>query len=308
MNMNDFKIPVTGVYGIKIKRKVGTDMEYIEDFGKCNNMLLDGFFVRAALGILQPSSWLFFVGTGSNPVVATQSQLTNLLEPSSNFAAATELDVEIVGSDYFMGVTGEASWDLGAIVGNISEIGVSLRSDGSSTELDSRALITPAALTVTAEDQLVVSYTLRAKIPTTQPTFNVTLDGVATTITMETRNCTALVPWRVSNTFMRSNPYNFGLIQVSSTQELDNDPTVSTDISDSGYFYGTTSSSESGNTRVVTTSMSINDMNHPTPIKYIAYSTDYYSTPLFGLHFNPPFTKDASKAFSMSISYTLVRG
>lgn len=179
---------VSGVYGIKVLRNAGTDKERLEDFGESKNMLLDGFFDRFASGNLDPSKWYFFVGSGTTPAVATQTQLVNKIG-DFKYANALKNDNVKVGSDYIASSTGEGKWELGDIVGNISEVGVRM-GDRIGDTVDSRALIVddqgnPTTITVTAEDKLEISYTLKCVIPIEQHVSVTDIGGVQTTCTLE---------------------------------------------------------------------------------------------------------------------------
>lgn len=179
---------VSGVYGIKVLRNAGTDKEHLEDFGESPNMLLDGFFERFASGNLSTSTWRMFVGSGTTPVEATQTQLVSQVGSYDQMSVTSNDNVK-VGSDYIVSSTGVAEWAIGAIVGNISEVGVRLGGLIGST-VDSRALIvdsqgSPTTITVTAEDKLEISYTLKAVIPIEQVVSVHDFAGVQTTCTVE---------------------------------------------------------------------------------------------------------------------------
>ncbi|MBE0418560.1 hypothetical protein EI165_00300 [Pseudoalteromonas nigrifaciens] len=179
---------VSGVYGIKVLRNAGTDKEHLEDFGESPNMLLDGFFDRFAKGNLGSSTWYMFVGSGTTPVEATQTQLVSQVGNYDSLTASANDNVKS-GNDYIASSTGTAEWAIGAIVGNISEVGVKLGTIIGST-VDSRALIVdsqgdPTTITVTSEDKLEISYTLKAIIPIEQVVSVHDFAGVQTTCTVE---------------------------------------------------------------------------------------------------------------------------
>lgn len=126
------------------------------------------------------NSWALFnrasVGTGSaaptlgdtnlqNPLATVNSSTSDVVQNSYTYDSVSDSFI------YTMGKT--LSFALGAVVGNVSEVGVFSTTSslsGNSSPLFSRALVTdglgnPTTIAVTAEDQLVVTYTLTGIIP-----------------------------------------------------------------------------------------------------------------------------------------------
>lgn len=298
---------VSGVYGIKVLRNAGTDKEHLEDFGESPNMLLDGFFERFASGDLSFNSWLMFVGTGTTPVVATQTQLVSLVGRPTSVNAAVNNNVK-VDSDYIASSTGVAEWPIGVIVGNISEVGIRLGSRRSST-VDSRALIidsqgSPTTITVTAEDKLVVNYTLKYIIPIEQHVSVVDFAGTQTTCTLERVAVLDSNRNSLKTAFVQGFP---GLIKGSHSQELINNP-ESTENSGTTYNIDITYSTPESLVRRTSYFLKTNSGNTSLGLKYVfipASIGQYY--PFMGVHFDPPIPKDTTNTLTLDFDYTLTR-
>lgn len=116
------------------------------------------------------------VGTGSTAPLVTDTGLATELTRTS-----TRVDISpspaLVGSTYEYATRQQYTFPLGGVVGNIAEIGVG-RSAG---PLVTRALIKdalgdPTVITVGAEEQLIVIYTLVKVIPTASSAGVLTID------------------------------------------------------------------------------------------------------------------------------------
>ena len=298
---------VSGVYGIKVLRNAGTDKEHLEDFGESPNMLLDGFFERFASGDLRPSRWNMFVGSGTTPVDATQTQLVSQIG-SYEQMNVTKNDNVKVGSDYIVSSTGVAEWDIGDIIGNISEVGVKIGPTIGST-VDSRALIVdsqgnPTTITVTSEDKLVISYTLKYIIPTQQHVSVVDFLGVPTTCTLETTNALERSSWSLVTAFAKFNPN----LTHSTTQELVNNPELDKTSSISRSDVNRSYSSPQNGVRRVSFFANTDGCNYTTGLKYVmleGYRSS--SARVIGLHFDPPIAKDNTKTLTLNFDFTLTR-
>jgi hypothetical protein len=288
-------------------RNAGTDKEHLEDFGESPNMLLDGFFERFASGGLMPTNWYMFVGSGATPVDSTQTQLASQVGSYVQMSVTSNNNVK-VGEDYIASSTGLAEWAMGDIVGNISEVGVRIGSIIGST-VDSRALIVdtqgaPTAITVTAEDKLLISYTLKYIIPTQQHVSVVDFLGVPTTCTLETLNALNNLFWNMEIAFANFRAY----LTHSKTQELVNNPELNRTSSFSGSTVTRYYSSPQNGVRRVSFFANTDDVNQSTGLKYVM-TTGNSSTSevLLGLHFDPPIPKDNTKTLTLNFDFTLTR-
>lgn len=115
------------------------------------------------------------VGTGSATPTLGDTDLQNPLAIANSTAAdilQNSYTYDSVSDSFIFTMAKTLSFALGAVVGNVSEIGVfsSSSSTGNSSPLFSRALVVdalgdPTTIPVTAEDQLVITYTLTGVIP-----------------------------------------------------------------------------------------------------------------------------------------------
>lgn len=298
---------VSGVYGIKVLRNAGTDKEHLEDFGESPNMLLDGFFERFASGNLDTYRWYMFVGSGTTPVDATQTQLVSQVGNNDQMFPRSNDNVK-VGNDYIASTTGVAEWGIGDIVGNISEAGIRLGTISGST-VDSRALIVdsqgnPTTITVTAEDKLVISYTLKYIIPTQPHTSVIDFAGVQTTCTLETINALRKDIWSLDTALA-----TFGTsLNYSGAQELVNNPEIGATSSFKRSNISKTYSKPSTGVRRLSFFATTEDCNEPLGLKYLATSgIRSYSHMALGMHFDPPIPKDNTKTLTLNLDFALTR-
>lgn len=299
---------VSGVYGIKVLRNAGTDKEHLEDFGESPNMLLDGFFERFSSGNLDSYRWYMFVGTGTTPVDATQTQLVSQVGNNDQMVPRTNDNVK-VGNDYIASTRAVAEWDIGDIVGNISEVGVRLGARMGST-VDSRALIVdsqgnPTTITVTAEDKLVINYTLKYIIPAQQHVSVVDFAGVQTTCTLETLNALNKNVWSFDSVLAKF----FTILNHSGTQELVNNPELGpTSSSFNQSSISITYSEPSTGARRLSFFADTEDCNEPLGLKYLTTTgVNSYGYMAIGMHFDPPIPKDTTKTLTLNLDFTLTR-
>ncbi|WP_407829368.1 hypothetical protein [Shewanella algae] len=121
------------------------------------------------------------VGTGTTEPQTTDSGLENSIASSqiTTIAASRTID----GSSFIYKKTMTAVFNIGSVVGNISEAGLSESSNN--TQCLSRVLFkddlgNPVVIPVTAEDQLIVEYELQTSLPW-HTTEVIDVDGVQTT-------------------------------------------------------------------------------------------------------------------------------
>lgn len=176
--MIEIKNKLSGEYRVNVVRSDGS----VEDTGWMKNLVLDAGLDYIGTG----SSWLAYckVGTGSTTPAVGQTSLAVFL--ASNSSSST--NVYNIGASTYAGrydVT--YTFNLGAVVGNITELGAGWNS-ASSGGLFSRALIVdgagvPTSLSVTSADQLIVFYRLTCTPELTDATYNVTISGVVYSVT-----------------------------------------------------------------------------------------------------------------------------
>lgn len=164
-----------GIFSIEVIRGNGL----IENYQAPNLVLDSGIAIATAnaLGITSDSLLTnCVVGTGATPPAVTDTGLVAQLAVSPSGVRQSGTYSYNSGTDELSAVTVmQYAFTLGAVVGNISEIGIRPISQ---TNLFSRALIvdgggSPTTITVTASDQLIVNYTLTGTI---SRTVNYTMD------------------------------------------------------------------------------------------------------------------------------------
>lgn len=124
------------------------------------------------------------VGTSNTVPAFTDTSLGAQLGPSTGFNAGPTTTFIAGPPDYISGLY-TYTFPLGAIVGNIAEVGVGIIIGGSSSipiSVFSHALIqtggVPTTISVTSSDQLIVTFELRLYLNTTDSSYSVTISSV----------------------------------------------------------------------------------------------------------------------------------
>lgn len=168
---------ISGEFRILINRSDGTTA----DTGWFKNMILDQGLDRLGNSGGQPVYNFARVGSGTSTPIGTQSQLDSQIAASAAGGAATANSNE--GAPlYRTTLTHTYSFTQGAVIGNITEIGIGWATTGAT--LFSRALIldnlgSPTSITLVALDQLTVFYRLRIVPPLTDTTGSVTIGSTS---------------------------------------------------------------------------------------------------------------------------------
>lgn len=173
----------TGVKGI-INAKIIRDGEVIQETGKHSNLILNQFFTTYT-----DRNCRLLIGTGTATPVVTDTSLSN---PLSEYANDEIWDmtysVDSVNGILTVQKTGTFTFTLGAVSGNLTELGLANYSGVLFTRaLFKDSLGNPTTLTVTASDQLVVDYTLEFNVSFDQPqsTKTYSITDVATEYTIK---------------------------------------------------------------------------------------------------------------------------
>lgn len=182
---------ISGEYKLVINRADGT----IEETNWFSNIILDTGMDR--MGLTTANIWVLQyarVGTGNSTPVATQTSLDAQIAASNQNGTAPATSPVIVNEGaplYRTTQTHSFAFNQGAVVGNISEIGVGWATTG--TSLFSRALIldnlgSPTTITLVALDQLTVYYRIRLVPQVTDTTGSVTISSTPYTYTARVAN------------------------------------------------------------------------------------------------------------------------
>ena len=151
------------------------------------NLLLNKFFLTISPNgngsDLSPSLEYCQVGTSSTPPTVSDTALGSRLAISPKSGVTYSYSyASSAGTGYWRQVACTFTFSVGAVVGNISEVGVA---NWENSALLSRSLIkdsegNPTTITLTATDQLKVKYSIRRTQPTTTTSGTLALvrDGV----------------------------------------------------------------------------------------------------------------------------------
>lgn len=307
---------VKGEYEVCVIRGSGIKEEYA-----FSNMILDVFVDRWAnsSGNLITSELSCYVGSGTTPPVASNTQLEAFIAKSPSDANISENYLNYKsGSDYWTEYFATFTYSLGQVVGNVSEVGIQMNNATKvHTNIDSRSLIkdasnNPITLVLTANDQLIVRYKLKFKIPTTQSSTVITIAGTSTTVTWECHNALDYRAWSIYNMMQFSSTQPSYLYLNNSTlinnPELDrptantklviNPPTTGVKIGPGQRQYVFTIASS-----VIPNSGSFNYISFMPAIAF--GSTGSYSQ--FGIHFSSPIFKTADQIFKLTYGVSLAR-
>lgn len=143
------------------------------------------------------------VGTGNSTPIVSQTQLDTKVATQEVNSAKTQIPTP-VSPNYESKIVLTYAFAQGAVVGNISEVGVGINT----TQLFCRALTVdgsgnPTTITVTAIDYLTVVYTLTVFPQLTDTTETVVINGVSTTVTTRalsvTSNALTVGYWSIGN-------------------------------------------------------------------------------------------------------------
>jgi len=178
------KVALSGEYKLVIKRN-GEEIET----GWFKNLILN-----QGLDQLGSDNAVLYgyarVGTGTTAPTVNNTTLEAQVA-ASNVGPSDTTVVNSGASNYTTLTTYEYTFTQGAVVGNISEVGVGWATTGAT--LFSRALIvdnvgTPTTITLTSIDQLIIYYRLNASQPLTDTTTAVTISSVSYPYTIRTGN------------------------------------------------------------------------------------------------------------------------
>lgn len=177
MQLKGQAIGFKGEYAVTILDKHGNKKEYINkeqtirSGEPIKNALLDTFFELLSTTSNSLSMAYIRCGSGAGAVENTQTALEQQLSLNSGGwprDGSSTLNTELEGGTVKMAQRHTFTFGLGQIAGNISELGVQFLSSGS---LHSRALVEdsqgqPTTITVTSDEQLIITYTIRAEAST----------------------------------------------------------------------------------------------------------------------------------------------
>ncbi len=152
-------IGVKGEYQVQV---LNAEQEVTQDSGLRPNMILDSFFeITKLITPFAVNGNYLRVGTGTTPPQPTDTTLQNTLA-SSYAQSSNNTTRTFENGTWSVTLNSTFQFPLGSVVGNISELGYYLNGMPTNT-VQTRALITdangnPTTITVTSQEQLIVTY------------------------------------------------------------------------------------------------------------------------------------------------------
>lgn len=299
-----------GLINIQVRKPNGEVFET----GYFKNLLLDTFFARFAANNTAIGTMRCVVGTGTtapaNGDTALVYQVASISQTSSFDVNGT---LDSPNNRIVFKAVRQFEAAIGAVVANLGEVGFefAVSSGGLHAGLiNSRSLTkdsfgTPTTITVTADDQLIVNYTLEISIPLVDYTGTVNIAGVdyaavgrvADQYTTTTPNNSLALPTALANQFKSYQATSvFGAHGVAPTLE-----------SGTGGALTSTFLSVSGG-KEYEMSGTINQLNATGGIGVLTIPIGAASNGRgFKYQFTPAIPKDATKPFKMRFRMTCVR-
>lgn len=209
----------------KIIVKVLRDGVVIDELPEQKNLIL-----RGVMDSIKDLGVYLHVGTGSAIPDFNDTSLSNFLKSSPASSWSEQASI-LNGSVYEKEVVNTFTFAVGDVVGNISELGVASLSS-QVNDLHTRALFKdgagdPTTITVTAQDQLVVTYFVKKHISMTPTSESLLVDGI--TINYTLRPCITTVgdsgsSARVPSTIYQSLTNDNLYMTVQNTNRISVDP------------------------------------------------------------------------------------
>lgn len=173
MSAQEIAAKAKGKFRLQKKDSVTGDITY--DSGEFDNALLNNFFTS------NPSLGMCFVGTDSS-VTNSDTTLSVIGTNTNKRTKSTNYSVDAAGLVTWNYVN-EYTFTSGAIVGNMSCIGISSSTAVSGTNLKVKSLIKdingdPTTIPATATDQIIVTHTLTVTFNQHQVLTPIVIDGV----------------------------------------------------------------------------------------------------------------------------------
>ena len=173
MNTMQFNTKLSGEYRLVITSNNGE----VKDTGWFSNLILNQGLDKLGNATDIPFKYAS-IGTGTSAPIITQTSLDAPVAYSNSYVFVSAVNA---GSpSYATTLTWSYTFTQGAVIGNMTEIGVGITA--SNGNLFSRALIldsgsNPTTITLTAIDQLTIYYRLTVRPPLTDGTGSIILDS-----------------------------------------------------------------------------------------------------------------------------------
>ncbi len=305
--MKPINLAMSGTYELIVRNKEGKITKRSPVF---KNMITNIGFDR----FLQTLDFFTyaFCGTGSAAPAATDVTMQAFLA-ETNTRVADTTETTYVAPRWFV-QKGTFTFNVGAVVGNVAEVGIGWKPSGSVRSTFSRSLVvdsggTPTTITVLADEQLTIIYRLYVKVQDNDTTFTVN-DGAAS------YNVTVRQSWIAANTSMIEFLSGFygasGRQNYADAKETDVLPSITT-----GWVIG--ASANNSSTYVVnpytvgsfeaslTATFPGDKANYATGIGSMMFSPRN-GTGVWMVGFSPKIPKATGQTLTMTFKYALSRG
>lgn len=277
------------------------------DLGSTKNMILDSG-IDALFSATRTGPDRCWVGTSNAAVVATQTDLQGT-KVMTDTVQSTLNSVFVAGPPPYVECVRTYRFTTGVATGTWAEVGTGWN-DGTGQARFSRALILPSTVTVLADEQLDVVFTVRFYPSTTDVTGTVTLEGTPTDYTLR------FAVWNATpiNFLWTFPPFNLPLATTyfGSSQTLD---AISATGIGLGSPAGNTSSAVSlvggytpgSFTRTFRVTLGLNVGNLAGGIGKLGAEAPMGSQYGFQMTFTPKVNKTATKVLTLDFSISLNR-
>lgn len=309
-----------GEYRLVINRQDGSQ----QDTGWFPNLILNQGLDRLGLGTSPYYSIIRYahVGSGTTAPAATQTGLVTFVAAADNSYRALGFTGDAAESASNEGAPGYGAvhtWKFafaqGAVVGNITEIGVGW--DASGNTLFSRALIldsggSPTTITLVNIDQLTVYYRIRAVPVLTDASGTIDISGTTYSYTIRAAN---VASFAAANTSLFGGSGYFssvGTSPIGATVYPATSTLGTVTGAPSGTPYGVTSVTQGSYTtgnyyRDATFNWDINSGNAPGGIGAIKFNFGVFNDMQFQMSLSPAIPKDNVKTFSIVMRHSWAR-
>lgn len=303
MKIGSFNLEFSGMYELTVLNKNGKVVKH----QKIKNLITDGgldLYFTATGGSLDDYC---HVGTGTTPAAVTDTSLQNRIA----FRYHTAVNYENLSLDpnwYWSDRTYQ--FDIGAVVGLVSEVGVNMVTTNSA--LFSRAVL-PIPIEVLAEEQLIVTYKLYIKVPDIDQAYTIS-DGTTNydvTVRPSYFHINNIINWR--NILQGIRGFQSPTQWTAYARESD----VFIPISDTqGVYFGSINQSEPASlstyvtgsfTRTYSVKFLATKANYPTGIGTMTAVLNM-GTGLWQFRFSPKLPKDSTKVLTVNYVVSATRG
>lgn len=224
MNTINLNAKVSGEYNICITKADGS----IQETGWFDNLILNAGLDKLGSGT-SPIGYCS-VGSGTSVPSPTQTALDARLVTSTGYVTSAQSAVNSGSPLYQATLTYANVFSQGAVVGNISEVGVGTATNG--TALFSRALIlnnvgAPTTLTLVALDQLTVYYRIKFTPTLTESVGTINISGTSYGYTLRPSGIDSFVAYTASLTYLASPVAPIAYITGSALGAITGSPTLS---------------------------------------------------------------------------------